>query len=97
MGLDLVLGGMVLVAAVRGWFKGFVVQAIRLGGLVAAVYAAGPVRDQIKPYALKYHPTIRPDLVDDMTLEQVGALAGCSRQAVHKLAISFRRTMGLPS
>lgn len=40
---------------------------------------------------------IRPDLVDGTTLEQVGALAGCSRQAVHKLAISFRRTMGLPS
>jgi uncharacterized membrane protein required for colicin V production len=64
MGLDLVLGGFVLVAAIRGWLKGFVVQAIRLVGLVAAVYAAAPVRDLAKPYAIKYLPSIRPDLVD---------------------------------
>jgi len=38
---------------------------------------------------------IRPDLIDDMTLDGIGALAGCSRQAVHKLAIAFRQTTGL--
>lgn len=38
---------------------------------------------------------IRPDLVDDMTLEEIGDLAGCSRQAVHKLATGFRQTTGL--
>jgi hypothetical protein len=38
---------------------------------------------------------IRPDLIDGITLEQIGTLAGCSRQAVHKLAGSFRETTGL--
>jgi hypothetical protein len=38
---------------------------------------------------------IRPDLIDGTTLEQIGTLAGCSRQAVHKLAISFRQTTGM--
>ena len=42
MGLDLALGGLVLISAIRGWLKGFLVQAIRLAGLVASVYAAGP-------------------------------------------------------
>jgi uncharacterized membrane protein required for colicin V production len=64
MGLDLVLGGLVLVTAIRGWLKGFVLQAIRLAGLVACVYLADPVRDQARPYVLVYVPKIRPDLVD---------------------------------
>lgn len=38
---------------------------------------------------------IRPDLIDDATLERIGTLAGCSRQAVHKLAVEFRETTGL--
>ena len=40
---------------------------------------------------------IRPDLVDSVTLDQIGAQAGCSRQAVHKLANSFRSVTGLSS
>jgi hypothetical protein len=38
---------------------------------------------------------LRPDLIDDATLERIGILAGCSRQAVHKLAVEFRETTGL--
>lgn len=38
---------------------------------------------------------IRPDLIDDATLERIGTLAGCSRQAVHKLTVEFRETTGL--
>ncbi|MGE3818257.1 MAG: CvpA family protein [Isosphaeraceae bacterium] len=64
MGLDLTLGGLVLLVGIRGWLRGFTIQAIRLGGLVASAYLAAPARDQIKPYALSYLPTIRPDLVD---------------------------------
>lgn len=64
MGLDLVLGGLVLVTAIRGWLKGFVLQAIRLAGLVACVYLADPIRDQARPYVLVYLPKIRADLVD---------------------------------
>jgi len=40
---------------------------------------------------------VRPDLIDGATLDQIGALGGCSRQAVHKLAIEFRQTTGLAS
>ena len=40
---------------------------------------------------------IRPDLIDGMTLDGIGVLAGCSRQAVHKLATAFRQTTGLQS
>src|SRR6476469_3053070 len=64
MGLDLALGGLVLIAAVRGWMQGFLIQAIRLGGVVAAVYAAAPARDQAKPYVASYLPTIQPSLMD---------------------------------
>lgn len=38
---------------------------------------------------------IRPDLLEGATLEQIGTLAGCSRQAVHKLAGAFRQTTGM--
>ncbi len=38
---------------------------------------------------------IRPDLIDGATLDQIGTLGGCSRQAVHKLAAEFRQTTGL--
>jgi hypothetical protein len=38
---------------------------------------------------------IRPDLIDGATLDQIGTLAGCSRQAVHKLASAFRQTTGM--
>ena len=40
---------------------------------------------------------IRPDLIDDATLEQIGDLSGRSRQAVHKLADNFRMSIGLVS
>lgn len=40
---------------------------------------------------------IRPDLIDGQTLEQIGARAGHTRQAMHKLADSFRGTTGLES
>jgi len=66
MGLDLALGGIVLIAALRGWLKGFVVQAIRLAGLVAAVYSAVPVREYVKPYVASQLPTLRPELLDRM-------------------------------
>ena len=64
MGLDVALGVIILIAAIRGWLQGFLYQAIRIGGLIACVYLAAPVRDQVKPYILPYLPTIHPDLVD---------------------------------
>lgn len=38
---------------------------------------------------------LRPDLIGDATLEQIGDLTGRSRQAVHRLAADFRSTTNL--
>ncbi len=64
MGLDVALVIVVLIAAIRGWLQGFVYQVVRLGGLIACVYLADPVRDQGKPYVLRYLPTIPPEVMD---------------------------------
>jgi hypothetical protein len=37
---------------------------------------------------------VRPDLINEATLEEIGHMAGRSRQAVHQLADSFRETTG---
>jgi uncharacterized membrane protein required for colicin V production len=64
MGLDVALGVVILMAAIRGWLQGFLYQILRIGGLIACVYVAVPVRDQVKPHILPYLPTIQPDLID---------------------------------
>ncbi len=64
MGLDLALGVVILISAFRGWFRGFITQAVRIGGLIACVYLADPVRDYAKPRVLPYLPSIPADLVD---------------------------------
>jgi uncharacterized membrane protein required for colicin V production len=64
MGLDVALGVIILLWAIRGWFKGFARQAIGVGALVGAVYAAGPIRDLVRPYATDYLPSIRADVID---------------------------------
>jgi len=64
MGLDLTMGAVILIAAVRGWIKGFVNQAVRIGGLISCVYLADPVREQARPYVLARLPKIDPALMD---------------------------------
>jgi uncharacterized membrane protein required for colicin V production len=64
MGLDVALGVVILIAAIRGWLQGFIYQVLRIGGLIACVYLAVPVRDQVKPYVLPYLPAIQADLID---------------------------------
>ncbi len=64
MGLDLALGVVILIAAFRGWFQGFMGQAVRLASLVACVYLADRVRDYARPYVTPYLSSIEPDLVD---------------------------------
>ena len=97
MGLDLALGGLVLVSAFRGWLKGFLVQTIRLGGLVSAAYLAGPVRDQARPYVIDYLPSVRPELVDRLMWWGSAAasyfvIVGAASLLV---AVSRRKTFGL--
>jgi uncharacterized membrane protein required for colicin V production len=64
MGLDLALGIIILVAAFRGWFQGFIAQAVWIASIVACVYLADPVRAYAKPHVLPYLTSIQPDLVD---------------------------------
>jgi uncharacterized membrane protein required for colicin V production len=64
MGLDIALGVVVLMAAVRGWLRGFLLQAIPLAALVGCVYAADPLRDLARGSAHEYFPGIRPELLD---------------------------------
>lgn len=66
MGLDIALGVVVLLAALRGWFKGFVLQAIQLASLVGCVYLADPVRDLARPYAQDYLPAIEIGILDKL-------------------------------
>jgi hypothetical protein len=40
---------------------------------------------------------VRPDLIDQATLEEVGDLSGRTKQSVHQLADSFRATTGMVS
>lgn len=64
MGLDLVLGAIVLLAAVRGWFRGFTSQAVRIVSFIACFYLAGPIREEIRPYIVPRLGAIDPALVD---------------------------------
>ncbi len=64
MGLDLTLVVIILVAALRGWLKGFVSQAVRIAGFIACFYLADPVREQVRPYALGKMPAIEAGLLD---------------------------------
>ncbi len=97
MGLDLALGGLLLISAIRGWLKGFLTQAIWLGGLVAAAYVAVPVRDQAKPYLLEYLPTIRPELVDRLLWWVSAVISYLVIVGIASLALSVsrRQTFGV--
>lgn len=64
MGLDVALGIFILIWAIRGWFRGFLLQAVGLSALVGCVYLANPVRDAARPYAQEYFPAIAPAILD---------------------------------
>ncbi len=64
MGLDAAFGAFILIWGIRGWFRGFLLQAIGLTALVGCVYLANPVRDAARPYAQEYFPAIAPAILD---------------------------------
>ena len=66
MGLDVTLGALVLLAGLRGWLKGFILQATQLGALVGCIYAAEPLRDLARSYIHENFPAIQPDLLDKL-------------------------------
>ena len=96
MGLDLTLGLILLIAAFRGWFQGFVSQAVRIGGLVACVYLAEPVRDYAKPHILPYLPTIQPELVDRLLWWVSAAASYVVLVGVATLVIKMTRRPEIP-
>jgi uncharacterized membrane protein required for colicin V production len=64
MGLDIALGILILLWAIRGWFKGFARQLIGLVALVSGVYLASPLRDLARPHVTEYLPSLRADVLD---------------------------------
>lgn len=66
MGVDVTLGVLILIGAVRGWFKGFILQVISLTALLSSVYLADPIRDFARPYAQEHFPGIRMELLDKL-------------------------------
>src|SRR4051794_411063 len=96
MGLDLILGGMILIAAIRGWMRGFVLQAIRLTGLVSCVYLAEPVRDLARPYVAPHLASIRVDLLDRLLWWASAVLSYVVMVGLGSLTVKMyrRRTFG---
>jgi uncharacterized membrane protein required for colicin V production len=66
MGIDLALGALILMGAIRGWLRGFLLPAIRWASLVGCVYAADPVREALRPYLAESLKSMRPELLDRM-------------------------------
>src|SRR5580693_4907440 len=91
MGLDIALGIMVLLAAIRGWFRGFVLQSIRLGGLVGCVYAAAPVRDLVRPYVAEYLKSVKPELLDRLLWWSAAVIGYVLAVGLASLAVKMYR------
>lgn len=98
MGLDVTLGVLVLLAGIRGWFKGFVRQAIPIAALVGCVYLADPLRDLARPHAREYFPTIGHGILDRLLWWSSAVVAYLVTSGVaFTIVKSFRkRTYGEP-
>jgi uncharacterized membrane protein required for colicin V production len=96
MGLDLALGAFVLIWAIRGWFKGFVLQAIGLGALVGSIYLADPVRNALRPYAIELFPAIAAPVLDRLLWwgSAVGSFVVVSGLASWIVKLKRRRPYG---
>lgn len=92
MGLDLALGVMILIAALRGWLKGFVSQAVRIAGFVACFYLADPVREQVRPYILSKMPAIEIGLLDRILWWVAAVVSYIVLVGLTTLAIQLTRT-----
>lgn len=91
MGLDLALAAVVLLAAVRGWFKGFISQAVGLSALAACVYIASPMRDAARPYARQYLPSMQDDILDRLLWWSSAVIAFIACTGVGNYLVRFRR------
>lgn len=91
MGLDVALGVIVLIAAIRGWLRGFVSQAVRMAGFVACFYLADPVRDQARPHVLARLPKVDPALMDRILWWSSAAISYVVLVGVVTLLINLTR------
>jgi uncharacterized membrane protein required for colicin V production len=96
MGLDLTMGAVILITAVRGWIKGFVHQAVRIAGFIACVYLADPVREQARPYVLARLPKIDPALMDCILWWVSAVVSYIVLVGLTTLAIQMMRTPATP-
>jgi uncharacterized membrane protein required for colicin V production len=92
MGLDLALGVIILIAALRGWFKGFVSQAVRIAGFIACFYVADPLREQVRPYILGKIPAIDAGLLDRILWWVAAVVSYIVLVGLTTLAIQLTRT-----
>ncbi len=91
MGLDIALGVMVLLGAIRGWFRGFVLQAIGLGSLVGCVYAADPIRDYARPHVVPYLTNLPPYLLDRILWWASAVVAYLAMVGISTVAVKLYR------
>ena len=96
MGLDLALGAIVLLAAIRGWLKGFMSQAIRIAGFIACFYLADPVREQVRPFVAARLAAIEPALMDRILWWTAAVISYIVLVALLSLAIRLMRTPPQP-
>ena len=96
MGLDLALGAIVLLAVIRGWFKGFMSQAIRVTSFVACFYLAGPVREEVRPYLVPKMGAIEPALLDRILWWVAALISYIVLLALLSLSIRLMRTPPAP-
>jgi uncharacterized membrane protein required for colicin V production len=96
MGLDLALGIVILIAAFRGWFKGFVSQVVRLTSLVVAAYGAVRVRDYSKPYVMPYLTKIQPDVIDRLLWWVSAVVTYLLLVAVAMVVVKMTRRPAIP-
>ena len=66
MGLDVALGLMILFGGVRGWFKGFLAQSIQIGGIIASVYLATPIRELVRPKIKSMLASVDPVVLEKL-------------------------------
>lgn len=96
MGLDIAMGLVVLVWAIRGYLRGFVLQAIRLAGLAICPFLADPIRDYLQPQLAPQFPTIGPELLSRLIWWSASVLTFVAMTGLGGLTfrMSRRRTLG---
>ena len=97
MGLDIALGLLILSSAIRGWMRGFLMQAIQLVGLIGCVFAADPLRDQARPYIAPHLTSLRPELLDRLLWWGSAIAVYVVTTGIAMLAVKMyrKRTFGL--